>query len=72
MKPMSARQFEKALDTLGLDQVRAAELLNVTDRAIRFWISGRRPVSGTAEAFLRYLLSTKTTGAQALSIIKGN
>jgi hypothetical protein len=65
--PMSAAQYQKALDTLGLSQRRAAlHLLNCEERTSRHWALGTRPVPNTVANFLRYLIASKTSGDQAI------
>lgn len=49
---MSAVEFLAALDSLGLGQAEAAQLLSVTPRTVRRWIEGEE-VPGTAEQVLR-------------------
>jgi len=65
---MTARQYERALEILGLTHEQAAQLLDVTKRASHHWASKNRKIPGPAEAYLRHLIATGTTGAKALEI----
>lgn len=41
---MTPTELRAALERLGLPQTGAAKMLGVTDRTVRFWISGKREV----------------------------
>jgi hypothetical protein len=67
---MSAGQYEKALAALGLDHEQATELLDIDYRTSTRWVYGERDVPGPAANFLRYLVATGTSGADAIKVIK--
>jgi len=69
---MSSSEFEKALATLGVNQIEAAELLGVDDRTIRRWVGKERDVPGPAIQFLRYLVAIKRSGASAIKTLGKN
>lgn len=66
---MTAAEYADAIDRLGLSQTAAAKLLGVDARTSRRWISGERDVPEPAARFLRYLIATRKTGAQAMSVL---
>jgi hypothetical protein len=41
---MTPSDFRNTLESLGLSQVGASRLFGVTDRIVRMWIAGDRPV----------------------------
>lgn len=67
---MTAEQYRKAIDRLGLSQVAAAELLGVDERTSRRWAIGERDIPAPVVRFLRYLIATRTSGADAMKILK--
>ena len=67
---MTAAQFVKALDDLGISKEEASLLLGTDERTPRRWASGERDVPGPVVRFLRYLLATKKSGSYAIKQIK--
>lgn len=53
---MTAEQFLKIRETLGLNQKELAERLGVTQTAISYWETGKRRPRGPAVILLRRLL----------------
>lgn len=68
---MTPDEYRSAIEALGLSQVAAAKLLGVDDRTSRRWASGERDIPGPAARFLRYLIATRKTGAQAMKVLDG-
>ena len=68
--PMTAGQYAKAIAELGLDHGAASELLGIDFRTSTRWVYGERDVAGPAANFLRYLLATKVSGADAIKLLK--
>ena len=56
---MSPREFEIMLECLGRTPATTAELLHVSDRAVRRWLSGQRAVPFLVAAVLGLLLKRK-------------
>lgn len=52
---MSELRLKTALQRLGMKQVELARLLGVSPRTVSLWATGRAPVPGTVEAYLRVL-----------------
>lgn len=66
---MSPDEYRDALARLDLTQVAAARLLGVDERTSRRWATGERDVPPPAVRFLRYLIATRKTGAQAMKVL---
>ena len=58
---MTAADFRATLSSLGLSQVGAARLLGVTDRVVRMWVAGDRPVPVLVARVLLLVASGKLT-----------
>jgi hypothetical protein len=58
---MTPKQFQAAIDRLGLSQVRAAKLFGADPRTARRWALGERDVPECVAIVLRLLLSGKIT-----------
>lgn len=43
---VEAQQLRDALEELGIAQVEAARRLRVSDRTVRYWVSGEREIPG--------------------------
>jgi len=56
---MTPTQFTSALKSLGLRQIDAAELLGITDRAIRTYVAGTTKVPQPIAKILHLLLAGK-------------
>lgn len=56
---MTAKQFQSAIDRLGLSQVGAARLLGADPRTARRWALGERSVPTPIEILLRLMLAGK-------------
>jgi hypothetical protein len=56
---MTAKQFQAAIDRLGLSQVRAAKLFGSDPRTARRWALGEREVPACVAIVLRLLLAGK-------------
>jgi transcriptional regulator with XRE-family HTH domain len=63
---MTADEYRKTIDQLGLTQSGAARLLGVDERTSRRWALGERDIPPPAERFLRYLLLTGRSGESAV------
>jgi DNA-binding transcriptional regulator YiaG len=60
---MTPNQYRKAIEQLGLSQVRAARLLGVDPRTSRRWALEERSIPKHAAILLRLLLAGKITMA---------
>lgn len=60
---MTAKQYQAAIDRLGLSQLGAARLFGADGRTSRRWASGERSVPETVAILLRLLLAGKITAA---------
>lgn len=58
---MTAKQFQAAIDRLGLSQVGAAKLLGADPRTARRWALGERSVPEPVAILLRLMLAGKIT-----------
>ncbi len=58
---MTAKQFQAAIDRLGLSQVGAARLVGADPRTARRWALGERSVPGPVAIILRLMLAGKIT-----------
>ena len=58
---MTAKQFQTAIDRLGLSQVGAAKLLGADPRTARRWALGERSVPEPVAILLRLMLAGKIT-----------
>ena len=56
---MTARQFEIAIEKLGLSQVASAQLVGHDPRSARRWVADERKVPATVEIVMRLLLARK-------------
>jgi hypothetical protein len=66
---MTWDEYRDALETLGLNQQAGAKLLGVHELTSGRWACGNRSVPEPAARFLRYLIATKKTGAQAMRVL---
>ena len=58
--PMSAAEYQRAIDAIGLSQVKAGKFLSVEPRTSRRWIAGG-PIPGVVASLLRYMLREDCT-----------
>lgn len=58
---MTAKQFQAAIDRLGLSQLGAARLFKADGRTARRWALGERTVPETVAILLRLMLLGKIT-----------
>lgn len=58
---MTAKQFQAAIDRLGLSQVGAARLVGADPRTARYWAAGDRGVPECVAILLRLLVVGKIT-----------
>lgn len=58
---MTAKQFQAAIDRLGLSQLGAARLFGADGRTARRWALGERSVPEPVAIILRLLLAGKIT-----------
>ena len=58
---MTAKQFQAAIDRLGLPQVGAAKLVGADPRTARRWALGERSVPEPVAIILRLMLAGKIT-----------
>lgn len=56
---MTAKQFQNAIDRLGLSQVGAAKLVGADPRTARRWALGERSVPESVAIILRLMLAGK-------------
>ena len=56
---MTAKQFQAAIDRLGLSQVGAAKLVGADPRTARRWALGERSVPESVAIILRLMLAGK-------------
>lgn len=56
---MTAKQFQNAIDRLGLSQVGAARLLGADPRTARRWALGERSIPEPIAILLRLMLAGK-------------
>jgi len=68
---MTAKQFQAALDRLGLSQVGAARLLGADPRTARRWALGERSVPGPVAIILRLMLAGKITAQDIDALREG-
>jgi DNA-binding transcriptional regulator YiaG len=54
---MNNHEFKRYLSTAGLTQAKTAELLHVTDRSVRSWVSGKYPIPSWAVQLLHFKLA---------------
>jgi len=66
---MKANDYREVLASLGLTQTQAAHLLGVDERTSRRWANGERAVPPPAARFLRYLVLTNRSAAQAVRLL---
>ncbi len=66
---MTANDYREALARLELTQAQAAHLLGVDERTSRRWANGERAVPPPAARFLRYLLLSNRSAAQAMRLL---
>lgn len=67
---MTASDYREILARLELTQIQAARLLGVDERTSRRWAIGERAVPPPAARFLRYLLLTNRSAAQAVRLLE--
>ena len=58
---MTAKQFQAAIDRLGMSQVGAARLVGADPRTARRWALGERDVPECVAILLRLMLAGKMT-----------
>lgn len=58
---MTAKQFQAAIDRLGLSQLGAARLIDADGRTARRWALGERSVPPAVAILLRLLVAGKIT-----------
>jgi len=58
---MTAKQFQSAIDRLGLSQVGAARLFGADPRTARRWALGERSIPEPIAILLRLMLAGKIT-----------
>lgn len=58
---MTAKQFQTAIDRLGLSQVAAAKMVGADPRTARKWASGANRVPECVAILLRLMLAGKIT-----------
>jgi hypothetical protein len=58
---MTAKQFQTAIDRLGLSQVGAAKLFGADPRTARRWALGERSIPEPIAILLRLMLTGKIT-----------
>lgn len=63
---MTSRQFQMAIERLGLSQVGAARLVKADGRTVRRWVAGERSVPECVAILLRLLMAGKISQADIL------
>lgn len=63
MFPLTAKQYQAALDRLKLSQLGAARLFKADGRTSRRWASGERSVPESVAILLKLMLVGKITAA---------
>ena len=69
---MTAEEYRNMIAALGLTQVEASVLLGVDERTSRRWASDEREIPAPVARFLRYLIATKVTGADAIKTLNNS
>jgi DNA adenine methylase len=54
---MEPEEIRATFERLGMNQQQAAKVLGVSDRAVRYWLTGEREISGAAAEMLKLLQS---------------
>jgi DNA-binding transcriptional regulator YiaG len=67
--PMSANEFNRVIDKLGLTQQSAARLLDINPRTVRHWAAGDYAVLPPAARFLRYLAKAKISPIEVMETL---
>lgn len=68
---MTAKQFQAAIDRLGLSQVGAARLVGADPRTARKWSSGTNAVPECVAILLRLMLAGKITADDVNAVRRG-
>jgi hypothetical protein len=68
---MTAKQYQAAIDRLGLSQLGAARLFGADGRTSRRWASGERSVPETVAILLRLMIAGKITADDIRSLTRG-
>lgn len=58
---MTAKQFNKALMTLGITQKALSDALSINERTVRSWVGERSAVPNTISALLNLMIDHKLT-----------
>lgn len=66
---MTPAEFDRAIATLGLTQVRAAGMFNVNDRTCRRWVLGEVAIPDHIESILRIMVHGNIDPAKAGDIV---
>jgi hypothetical protein len=66
---MTPEQFQKAIDSVGVDHLGAAAFLGVHKRTIRRWANDEREVPTPVAHFLRYLIATNKSGKHVMKVL---
>jgi len=64
MRAMDAAEYRAVLRALGLTQVEAARLREVSERMSRYYAHGDYPIPPSTAALLRLMVKTTTTAAE--------
>lgn len=64
MRPMNPVEYRQMLAAVGLTQVAAARLFEVSERMSRYYAHGDYPIPPATAALLRLMVKTKTTAAE--------
>jgi len=64
---MTPKQFQAAIDRLGLSQVGAARLVGADPRTSRRWVAGDRSIPEPVAIILRLMIAGKITSEDVLS-----
>lgn len=67
---MTPEEYDFAIATLGLTQVKAAELFDVNDRTSRRWIRGEVAIPDHIESMLRIMVHGKIDPMNAVDIAR--
>jgi DNA-binding transcriptional regulator YiaG len=52
---LTPAKLRSLIEHLGLSQAEVARLFGVTSRAVQFWVTGERPISGPALVLFKLL-----------------
>jgi hypothetical protein len=69
MKPMTAAEYNRALERVGFSNRGFCHLINVDERTGRRWVSEEAPIPGSVAALLRMALALKFDAARLRELL---